>query len=133
MKAKTKILIAAAIIVVTISGLMVMGISNFSGRMVTIEAVLASDGKLDEKFLRIEGDLVPDSTEWNAAAVELTFQITDGERILDVYHNGFQPDNFYEGVEVILEGYYKGDGLFVAETVQTRCPSTYEEDVRTQE
>lgn len=133
MRVNTKLIIAAVIIVATIGGLMVMGISNFSGQMLTIDAVMASSGELDGKYIKLEGDLVDDSTNWDASKIELTFQVTDGQRVLDVYHQGIQPDNFYGGIQVILEGYYTGDGLFEAEKVQTRCPSTYEEDIRSNE
>ncbi|MGF7184038.1 cytochrome c-type biogenesis protein CcmE [Desulfitispora alkaliphila] len=133
MKAKTKLIIAAAIIIITIGTLMVMGISSTSGNMVTVQQVLAADANYEDRLLRIEADLVPGSVNWSAEKVELTFQVTDGERKLNVLHHGIQPDNFYEGVEVILQGrYHDSEELFIAESVQTRCPSSYEEDVREQ-
>jgi cytochrome c-type biogenesis protein CcmE len=130
MKAKTKIMIAMGIIIVTISVLMITGFLNMSGRSVSIEQVLAPGFEYEGKFLRIEGELL-EGYVYSAAQLTLEFQITDGERILNVIHDGYQPDNFYEGVIVIVTGNYRADdGVFVADTVQTRCPSTYEEEIR---
>ncbi len=129
MKVSTKLTIATVIIVLTIGTLMVMGFTNFSGQIVTIESVMTSEGRYDGKYLRLEGVLVEGSVNWNARDIELTFQLTDGEKFLNVYHQGIKPDNFTPGHDVILEGHYKGNGLFVAERVQTRCPSSYEEEV----
>jgi cytochrome c-type biogenesis protein CcmE len=132
MKAKTKITIAVSIIMVTIAFMMVTGFLNMSGRAVTIEQVLAPGFAYEGKFLRTEGKLL-DGYVWNVAEVTLEFQITDGERVLNVFYQGFQPDNFYKDVDVILTGQYQGDGLFIADSVQTRCPSTYVEEVHYEE
>src|SRR5699024_12261756 len=45
---------------------------------------------------------------------------------LDVIHNGVEPDNFSDDVIVIVHGYILDNGVFEAERVQTRCPSSYE-------
>lgn len=127
MKGKSKTLIAAFVIFSVIGVMMVMGITNLSGRAVTIEQVLAPGFEFEDRYLRVEGELL-EGYSWNTRDVVLTFDISDGENVLSVVHEGFQPDNFYAGVEVIVEGYYQGDGTFVAESVQTRCPSAYEEE-----
>ena len=36
------------------------------------------------------------------------------------------PDTFTDDAEVVLEGRLRGDGVFEAETLQTKCGSRYE-------
>ncbi|MBS4024356.1 MAG: cytochrome c maturation protein CcmE [Clostridia bacterium] len=127
MKANTKVTIAALIIIATIAVMMVTGFLNMSGRTVTIEQVLATGVEYEGKFLRTEGQLM-EGYVFNVKDITLEFQITDGERILNVFYKGFQPDNFDVGIDVILTGNYQED-VFIADSVQTRCPSTYEAEV----
>ncbi len=54
------------------------------------------------------------------------FVMTDGERELPVTYSGQVPDTFEEGSEVVVEGVYRAQPVFVATTLLAKCPSKYE-------
>lgn len=62
-------------------------------------------------------------------SVELTFGVespgTGGGTPVSVIYRGLKPDMFSAGRDVILDGEFK-DGVFVAASLLTQCPSKYE-------
>jgi cytochrome c-type biogenesis protein CcmE len=57
---------------------------------------------------------------------ELVFEITDGQSILDVSYSGATPQNFMDGIEVVLAGSLIDEDTFEANEILTKCPSKYE-------
>ncbi|MDF2607725.1 MAG: hypothetical protein K0S34_1921 [Bacillales bacterium] len=122
---------------VSIGGLIIAGAIVFllmaatpgsSGVEITLKELNENQQKYEENYVTVEGLLIEESVEWNADNIELQFDVKDSDgNKLHVTHNGVKPDNFTEGVIVILQGNpAKEQGEFIAETVKTRCPSKYE-------
>jgi len=126
----TKIFIGVLIIIAAVGYLMFTGFSSFSGYEVGISELLTGQKDYNDEYLLVPGKLIGDSVNFNGDKVELVFTLTDikGEGYqLPVVYNDVKPDNFDDGADVILEGYYdKEDNLFKAEKVTTKCPSKYE-------
>jgi cytochrome c-type biogenesis protein CcmE len=94
--------------------------------------LVANQEKFEDDYITVEGFLVEESIQWDADKIELKFDVIDDkESLMHVTYDGVKPDNFSEGVIVILQGNIKDAkngkvAKFVAEKVQTRCPSKYE-------
>ena len=79
--------------------------------------------------VRVSGNVVDGSEDWNAREITLRFAIADesaGE--LPIVFYGPRPDNFQRAASAIVEGELLPDGTFQAETLLLKCPSRYEED-----
>ena len=79
--------------------------------------------------IRVSGNVVEGSEEWNAREITLKFSIADesGEQLPIVFY-GPRPDNFQRAASAIIEGEMLPDGSFQAETLLLKCPSRYEEE-----
>ena len=90
------------------------------------------------KYYRIEGkiDLVNVSYDTNKTPIELKFQIYDDDypkKKLTVIYNDIKPDNFQEATSAVVQGKFNPDGTFLADTLNLKCPSKYEQDESKQE
>jgi cytochrome c-type biogenesis protein CcmE len=79
--------------------------------------------------VRVSGNVVDGSEDWNAREITLRFAIADesGGQLPIVFY-GPRPDNFQRAASAIVEGELLPDGTFQAETLLLKCPSRYEED-----
>jgi len=75
--------------------------------------------------VRVTGEVADGSTEYDVEKRILTFTITDEEESLAVVYEGIRPNNFDDGVEVVVEGNYNSTGVFEGDQVVTKCPSKY--------
>lgn len=127
MSKNSKIILAGVVIFVAILSILLMSAPTLSSTELTIEELLKQDEQLQGKYVTTQGLLIEETIEWNADKIELTFQIEDENgQTLSVYHHGVIPDNFSDGIIVILKGFLQEDGIFNAEKIQTQCPSKYE-------
>lgn len=79
--------------------------------------------------VRVSGNVVAGSENWNAQEVTLRFTIIDeSQHELPIVFYGPRPDNFQRAASAIIEGELLPDGTFQAETLLLKCPSRYEED-----
>ena len=58
---------------------------------------------------------------------DIIFKITDEISELNVVYSGATPQNFVEGVEVVISGRLMSDDNFQANQILTKCPSKYQE------
>ncbi|MCB0132131.1 MAG: cytochrome c maturation protein CcmE, partial [Caldilineaceae bacterium] len=79
--------------------------------------------------VRVNGNVVEGTEDWNAKEVTLHFSIVDdnGDQLPIVFY-GPRPDNFQRAASAIVEGELLADGTFQAETLLLKCPSRYEEE-----
>lgn len=78
------------------------------------------------RSFRVAGNVGPDVT-WDAAAMVLRFEVTDGVASVPVVYRGAPPDNFGPGQQVVVEGTGDGTGTIVARRLIMKCPSKYEQ------
>ena len=83
----------------------------------------------ENRLARVSGKLVPDSFVREEGSTRADFALADSEDAanrLAAAHEGVLPDLFFnEHSEIILEGRYHPDGVFVSENVIVKCPSKY--------
>jgi len=125
----SKIIIAGVAIFIAILSILLMSAPTLSSTELSIEEILLNEKELQSKYITTQGLLIADSIAWNPDKIELTFQIEDENgKSISVYHHGVKPDNFSDGIIVILKGFIQEDGVFNAEKLQTQCPSKYESE-----
>ena len=75
----------------------------------TPSEVLESPGEFEQKTIRIGALVQQGSVDWNAQAIQLSFNISeDGKKYIPVYYKGVKPDLFREGQGVVVEGKMNG-------------------------
>jgi cytochrome c-type biogenesis protein CcmE len=57
---------------------------------------------------------------------DLTFKIADETSELNVVYSGPTPQNFVEGIEVVISGRLTSGNVFEANQILTKCPSKYQ-------
>jgi len=120
-----KLIIGGGIILLVVAYLFWSGMKESSVYFLTVDEFFAQQEEFTGKGARVNGEIVPGSINWDAHNLILTFQLTNGGKVLDVRHKGVAPDTFSEDVSVVVEGKY-GDGIFHATQIMTKCPSKYE-------
>jgi cytochrome c-type biogenesis protein CcmE len=85
------------------------------------------------KRLRVAGRVSDGTIERHGA--ELRFQLEQKDRRLAVRYAGDRPvpDTFKDGVDAVVEGYQRDNGIFEADQIQAKCASKYEAEYATDE
>ncbi|GAB1535777.1 cytochrome c maturation protein CcmE [Geovibrio sp. ADMFC3] len=132
MNKNTKFLVATAVIVIAISFLLFSGFKSEGVYYLTVGEVLHNPEKLNEKGMRVSGEVIPGTITKNTKERHLVFDIMDveeGGAVMTVDYKGIIPDTFKEEIHVIIEGNYDIENKkFIAKTLLTKCPSKYEVD-----
>ncbi|MBK6421218.1 MAG: cytochrome c maturation protein CcmE [Gemmatimonadetes bacterium] len=131
MKAGTKFLIGAGIIVGATTILMAQGVKQF-GQYSLKPSELAQrverDPSLYETGVKMEAKVVPGTIRRDAASQTIQFSVSDGLKTIPVTYRGLAPDTFTDAqeIEVVVEGRLSKDGVFHATTLLAKCGSRYE-------
>jgi cytochrome c-type biogenesis protein CcmE len=129
MKARTKFLLGATLILAVAGYLMASSIRETGMYYLTpteMATKLASDPSLRGVGMKLGARVVPGSIQRAAGGREYAFQVTDGARVVPVVYRGIAPDTFTDGVDVVVEGRMDQDGTFRATTLLAKCASRYE-------
>ena len=109
MKTRTKFVIGGAVILAVIVALSLQELQKTTVFFYTPTEVLASPAVFEEKTIRIGALVQQGSVDWNAQAIQLSFNITEeGKNSIPVYYAGVKPDLFREGQGVVVEGRMRG-------------------------
>ena len=122
---KRKFFIGGAIILIAITFLIYQGFSSSAIYYYTVSEFLARQNNQSDKYVRVTGDVVPDSVEKDSQNLITKFNIADIGNTLAVEYKGVTPDAFKSGAAVVVEGKLDADGIFKANTILTKCPSKY--------
>ena len=135
MKAGTKFLIGAAVIVAGVTGLIVTGVKETGVYFLTPTELLTrtqSDPTFHDVGLKVGAKVVPGSVRRDPASRTIDFKVSDGTSEFPVTYSGLVPDTFTDAsnIEVIVEGKYGRDGVFHATEVLAKCGSRYEAEIQ---
>ena len=75
--------------------------------------------------VRIGGEVVPGSIQWDTANRTLRFTVAGDNAKTEVVYRGIAPDSFRDGVTAIVDGARASDGSFAASTLMVKCPHAY--------
>lgn len=91
----------------------------------TPSELLARGDAAYETPVRLGGNVVPGSIEWNAQAMDLRFRVSDDTDTLDVHSTGAPPAMFKDTMGVIMEGSYSRDGVFMSTNLMVQHSNEY--------
>lgn len=132
MKAGSRFLIGATIIVAAVAWLIVAGVRETGVYYLTpteLAQKAASDSSYFGLGVRVGGaKVVPGSVTRDMASQEIDFRISDGHQVYPVSYHGIVPDTFTgaDDIEVIVDGSLGHDGVIRATEVLAKCGSRYE-------
>lgn len=124
---KKKFLIAGLILLIALAFVAYRGFASSATYYITLSELKArGDSPLQER-LRVKGKVDPLSvkTTLDAQGQTIRFTIVEGELSLPVLYRGVVPDTFRPDSEVMVEGKYDPQGIFLADNILTQCPSRY--------
>ena len=124
LRARSKFIIGGAIIVLAVGYLIVSSVGGSTAYYLTVEEVKAKGPS--ERTVRVAGNVLGETIEWNAKELMLRFSIADASGSLAVIYNGPRPDMLKDDAEAIVEGRYIEGGSFEASNLLLKCPSKYE-------
>ena len=131
MKAGTKFLVGAAVIVAAVGFLIAEGVKETGVYFLTpteLAAKTAADPTFYNVGLKMGAKVVPGSIRRDRASREIDFRVSDGRHEYPVRYNGLVPDTFTDAndIEVVVEGRLGHDGVLHATDVLAKCGSRYE-------
>ena len=129
MKARTRVLIGAGLVVGTVGYLMASGIKD-TGVYFLTPSELAQRVSADPSFrdvgVKMGARVVHGTIQRDVATQTIAFKVTDGTQTYPVVYRGMAPDTFTDDVDVVVEGRLLPDGTFRATTLLAKCGSRYE-------
>lgn len=124
-----KILIPVLFIIAGLGFLIFRGISDTGVYYMTVEELTKKADSLKGEGVRISGDVVAGTINYNQKDLILSFAIRDTanpSKVINALYNGPAPDAFKEDIEVVLQGSYDAEkNLFMAKELLAKCPSKY--------
>ena len=125
-----KVAIGMAVIVAAVAYLLLSGTTASTVYFLTVPEVQQQLAALQQasRPIRVAGPVTADPIHWEARHLSLAFRIGEGEARLPVQYKGVKPDMFQAGVTVIVEGRIGQDGVLMASTLMTSCPSKYQDE-----
>jgi cytochrome c-type biogenesis protein CcmE len=125
---RLKFIIGGVVVLVAVIYLIVNAVGTTGQYFLTVSEVQAKGDAIYGRPLRVSGDIVASSIDWNAPTLMLKFSVTDGSASMPIVFHGPKPDNMdREGSQAIVEGKLNSAGVFQATTLLLKCPSRYEE------
>ena len=117
--------VAALAILGTFGFLIYGGIGENLVYFLTPQELFARGDKAYDVPLRLGGQVVPGSVEWNADKVDLRFKISDGVQTVAVHSSGAPPQMFRDGIGVVVEGRYNRARVFESTSVMVKHSNEY--------
>jgi cytochrome c-type biogenesis protein CcmE len=125
-KSKRNFIIGGVLVfVAAFAYLLFGGIGNNLVYFLTPSELLAKGTKVYDTPLRLGGQVVPGSVQWNAANVDLRFMMQDGKAQVAVHSRGAPPQMFRDGIGVVVEGKYEANGTFEATNLLVKHSNEY--------
>ena len=129
MRARTKFVLGAVLITVSVGYLMASGIKDTGVYFVTpseLAEKVKADPSIHDVGVRMGARVVSGSITRDVASQTITFEVTDNQHTYPVVYHGIAPDTFDDDVDVVVEGRLLSDGTFRATTLLAKCGSRYE-------
>ena len=79
-----------------------------------------------DRPVRLGGQVVPGSVQWNPERLDLRFRVTDGTGSeITVHSKGAPPQMFRDGMGVVVEGRYGRGGVFESSNLMVKHSNEY--------
>src|SRR5712691_11558511 len=125
-----KVAIGMTVIVAAVAYLLFSGTTASTVYFLTVPEVRQKLSALQQESIpiRVAGQVTEDPIQWDVRHLSLAFSIGEGEARIPVQYKGVKPDMFQAGASVIVEGRIGRDGVLMASTLMTSCPSKYQDE-----
>lgn len=118
--------IAALVVLVGAFGYLAYGgVEENLVYFLTPSELVAKGEKAIDRPVRLGGQVVPGSVQWNADALDLRFRVTDGEQEVLVHSTGAPPQMFRAGIGVVVEGKQGRGGVFESHSLMVKHSNEY--------
>jgi len=122
-----RLLIAAFLAIACLGYLIVTAVTDSTMYYLTVDEALAQGIVESGRQVRLNGEIVPGSIEWEPKEMRLTFAVKgESGAVVPAVYYGPRPDNFTDSAAAILEGRFDPNGVFRTETLMLACPSRFE-------
>ena len=129
MKPRSKFIVGAFVITVSVGFLMASGVKETGVYFVTpveLAEKVAADTSLYSVGIRMGARVVSGTISRDVATQTVSFDVTDGTQTYPVVYRGLPPDTFDDDADVMVEGRLSRDGVFHATSLLAKCGSRYE-------
>lgn len=127
---KSKAIAKALIGIVVIGGglgyFIFQAAASSSSYSYTVDDFLSRDNAEAVNSIRLAGSVKSGTVTKDIEQMILNFVLEGGQSELPVEYKKTIPDNFTEGIEVVVVGRLDTDGKFQANKLLTKCESKYE-------
>ena len=124
-KAVAKILIGIVVIGGGIGYFMSQAIKSSSSYYYSVDDFTVGSDAVKNSSLRLAGKVKDGSVQRDIEKMLLTFTLTGEKTEIPVSYSKTVPDNFTDGIEVVVAGRLDPSGNFQADKLMTRCESKY--------
>lgn len=115
------VLVALPVLFHLVVGILRSPLTDF---YMTVDELGARSGT--QQAVRVGGDVVPGSINWDNRSRTLSFDIYGQSKTLRVRYRGVAPDALKDEATAIVEGKLNSDGTFAASSVLMKCPHKYQ-------
>ena len=119
------LIITAVVVLGGFAYLMYGGLGNNLVYFLTPGELLAKADSVVDKPVRLGGQVMPGSVQWDAQAMELRFVMQDGKGTVKVHSSKAPPQMFREGQGVVVEGKLNRAGTFEANNLMVKHSNEY--------
>lgn len=120
------LLAAGVIILGGFAYLVYGGIGKNIVYFLTPSELLAKGPSIYDSPVRLGGQVVPGSVEWNAESLDLRFKMQDEKQAeVEVHAHKAPPQMFREGMGVVVEGRLTSSGVFESTNLMVRHSNEY--------
>ncbi len=124
---RIKFIVGGGVIALAIIYLIFTATQSTAAYFLTIGEVYDKGPAIYGRNVRVTGNVITDTIDYNSRDLVLRFKIVDDKGdTLPVLFNGPKPDELRPDAEAIVEGKFDGQ-QFTAQTLLLKCPSRYEE------
>ena len=122
---RKRYIIGGIIVIAAIAALVYFGFQYGTIYYYTVAELKENVTELIGEEIRVAGKVEENSIDWDGGNFTLTFTLIDEEENLPIVYYDVIPDNFQEGRDVVVDGIYYENGIFIADEILTKCPSKY--------
>jgi cytochrome c-type biogenesis protein CcmE len=123
---KPKIVIGVLVIIAALVYLVVGGFKDTAVYYMTVKELYADQSMPVGEGVRISGYVVPETINWDAENIKLSFAMAEEQDTLNVEYSGIMPDQLAEAQQIVVEGKLESGKLLQANNILLKCPSKYE-------
>ncbi|OSM01477.1 cytochrome c maturation protein CcmE [Magnetofaba australis] len=125
-KNKKPLMLVATVVVVG-GALLALVFTSFTDSLVYFHTPteIAQKPQLAGKKVRIGGMVQTGTLMETPGTMKIAFEVTDGDKRLQVKYDGIKPDLFREGQGVVVEGIYRPGQTFEADTILAKHSEDY--------